>query len=96
METGTTLVYPRACVCVQIGCTIHCRILRFNLKKFSVDLTFQSSDLAYHDNRFMFILWIVMMCVCVHAFVHVHVCAFMCVLDCVCVVGVYVRLCMHA
>ena len=32
--------------------TIHCRILRVNLDKFSVDLTCKSSDLADEEGKF--------------------------------------------
>ena len=61
---------------MQIGRTIHCRILRVNLEKFSVDLTCRSSDLADRDNRFRFVQPCVLMCVCVFACVCVCVCAF--------------------
>lgn len=37
---------------VHIGMTIHCRILRVNLDKFSVDLTCRSSDLTDREGKF--------------------------------------------
>jgi len=37
---------------VHVGMTIHCRILRVNLDKFSVDLTCRSSDLADREGKF--------------------------------------------
>ena len=40
------------CTLTQIGMTIHCRILRVNLDKFSVDLTCRSSDLADREGKF--------------------------------------------
>ena len=60
-------------VCVQIGRTIHCRILRVNLEKFSVDLTCRSSDLADRDNRFRFVQPCLLMCVHVRMCVRVRV-----------------------
>jgi hypothetical protein len=40
---------------MQIGMTIHCRILRVNLEKFSVDLTCKSSDLLDKEGRFRYV-----------------------------------------
>ena len=37
---------------IEIGMTIHCRILKVNLEKFSVDLTSRSSDLADREKKF--------------------------------------------
>ncbi|EDV22209.1 uncharacterized protein TRIADDRAFT_59208 [Trichoplax adhaerens] len=37
---------------VKIGMVIHCRIIKLNIDKLSVDLSCKSSDLADHDNQF--------------------------------------------
>jgi transcription elongation factor SPT6 len=37
---------------VQVGMTIHCRIVKVNLDKFSVDLTSRSSDLADKEKKY--------------------------------------------
>ena len=77
-------------VCVQIGRTIHCRILRVNLEKFSVDLTCRSSDLADRDNRFRFVQPCVLMCDCLCACVFplIRVC---CDPVSLCYCSVYIR-----
>lgn len=43
-------------VCLlQVGMTLHCRVLRVNMEKFQVDLTCKTSDLTDKDGKYRYV-----------------------------------------